>query len=53
MVPQMNVFIVGIPAKIIIGLMTVALVLPVLAIIVGEISGGMLFGMHSLVAAAK
>jgi len=35
-VPQMNVFIVGIPAKIIVGLMTVAMVLPALAMIVAQ-----------------
>lgn len=35
-VPQMNVFIVGIPAKIIVGLMTVAMVLPVVAMLVAQ-----------------
>jgi flagellar biosynthetic protein FliR len=36
-VPQMNVFVVGMPAKIIIGLTTVALLMPIMAIIVGQI----------------
>jgi flagellar biosynthetic protein FliR len=35
--PQMNIFIVGLPAKIILGLMTVAFVLPAMAIAVGEV----------------
>jgi flagellar biosynthetic protein FliR len=35
-VPQMNVFIVGLPAKIIVGLATMALVLPALAVIVSQ-----------------
>ncbi|HXG22964.1 MAG TPA: flagellar biosynthetic protein FliR [Chthonomonadales bacterium] len=35
--PQMNVFIVGLPAKIIFGLMTMAFVLPAMAMAVGEV----------------
>lgn len=53
MVPQVNVFIVGIPAKIILGLATVALLLPVLAIIVGEINAGTMAGFHDLVAQSR
>ncbi len=53
MAPQINVFIVGTPAKIILGLATVALLLPVLALIVGQIMTGTTEGMHALVAAAK
>lgn len=37
-VPQMNVFLVGIPAKIIIGLMTLAMVLPALAMMVSQMT---------------
>jgi flagellar biosynthetic protein FliR len=48
MVPQLNVFIVGLPAKIIIGLTTVALVLPIIALIVGQIMLGTTAGLHSL-----
>jgi flagellar biosynthesis protein FliR len=53
MVPQVNVFIVGIPAKIIIGLATVILLLPTLAIIVGQIVAGTHTGLSALIAGAK
>ncbi len=52
-VPQMNVFVVGMPAKIIIGLMTVALLMPVMAILVGQIVAGTGIGIHALIAGAK
>ncbi|HLJ54456.1 MAG TPA: flagellar biosynthetic protein FliR [Chthonomonadaceae bacterium] len=52
-VPQMNVFIVGMPAKIIIGLSTVALLMPVVAIIVGQIVAGTDLNIHSLMAGAR
>jgi flagellar biosynthetic protein FliR len=52
-VPQVNVFIVGIPAKIIIGLATVVLLLPALAIVVGQIVAGTQVGMDALIAGAK
>ena len=52
-VPQMNVFVVGMPAKIIIGLATVALLMPVLAVIVGQIMSGADAGIHGLIAGAK
>ena len=52
-VPQMNVFIVGMPAKIIIGLTTVALIMPIMAIIVGQIIAGTDMGIHLLTAGAK
>lgn len=53
MVPQINVFIVGLPAKIILGLMTVALLLPIMSIVVGHIIAGTETGLNALVAAAK
>ncbi len=40
MAPQLNVYIVGMPAKVIIGLTTMALMLPVLALVVGQIITG-------------
>lgn len=52
-VPQMNVFIVGMPAKIVIGLTTVALLMPVMAIIVGQIVVGSHVSIQSLLAGAK
>jgi len=52
-VPQMNVFVVGMPAKVIIGLMTVALIMPLMAIIVGQIMTGTTAGFHTLLAGAK
>lgn len=53
MVPQINVFIVGIPAKIIIGLATVAMLLPVMAVVIGQIVAGTAVGYESLIAGAK
>lgn len=53
MVPQVNVFIVGLPAKIIIGLATVALLLPTLAIVVGQIVAGTNVGLNALITGAK
>ncbi|HZO91197.1 MAG TPA: flagellar biosynthetic protein FliR [Chthonomonadaceae bacterium] len=53
LVPQVNVFMVGTPAKILIGLATVALLLPVIAVIVGEIGAGTGAALQALVAAAK
>ena len=52
-VPQMNVFVVGMPAKILIGLTTVALLMPIMAIIVGQIMTGTDVGVHTLLAGAK
>ncbi len=52
-VPQMNVFVVGMPAKILIGLMTVALLMPLIAIVVGQIITGTDIGVHTLLAGAK
>jgi flagellar biosynthetic protein FliR len=52
-VPQVNVFIVGAPAKIIVGMATMILILPVLALVVGQILTGATFGIHALVAGAK
>ncbi len=48
MAPQVNVFMVGQPAKIIVGLTTVALSLPVLALMVGQITGGTVGAVHAL-----
>lgn len=53
MVPQVNVFIVGLPAKIILGLMTVAILLPMLATGVGQIVAGTASGYDALIAAAR
>ena len=53
MVPQMNIFIVGMPAKVIVGLMIVAMVLPVISLIVGNIISGTSIGMNALVTATK
>lgn len=53
MVPQINVFIVGMPAKIIIGLTTIALLLPIMALIVGQILLGTSDGIHTLSAGLK
>jgi len=52
-VPQMNVFIVGMPAKILIGVATVALLTPVMAIIVGQIMTGTGVSLQALLAGAK
>jgi flagellar biosynthetic protein FliR len=52
-VPQINVFIVGAPAKILVGMATMILILPVMALIVGQIVAGTSFGLHALVAGAK
>lgn len=40
-VPQMNVFIVGLPVKVLIGLTTVAMILPVLAMMVAQMIPGL------------
>ena len=53
MVPQINVFIVGLPAKIILGLMTVAMLIPLTASVVGHIIAGTETGLNALMAAAK
>jgi flagellar biosynthetic protein FliR len=52
-VPQMNVFIVGMPAKILIGLTTVALLMPVMAIIVGQIVTDGAASVQALLAGAR
>lgn len=52
-VPQLNVFLVGTPAKIIIGVTVVALTMPVTAIIVGQITTGTAAGLSALLAASK
>ena len=52
-VPQMNIFIVGLPAKVIIGLTTVALLMPVMAIIVGQIVTGTTVNFGTLLSGAK
>lgn len=53
MVPQVNVFIVGLPAKILIGLATVAFLLPTLGMIVAQIIAGTSVGVSALLAGAK
>jgi flagellar biosynthetic protein FliR len=52
-VPQMNVFIVGMPVKIIVGLLTMAIVLPVLAFVVGHIPSMMSDSAQTVLQAAK
>ena len=52
-VPQMNVFIVGMPVKILIGLATVALLMPVMAIVVGQIITGSAVNLQALLAGAR
>ena len=53
MVPQINIFMVGMPAKVIVGLMTVAMLLPVMSLVVGHILSGTVIGLNALMAAAK
>jgi flagellar biosynthetic protein FliR len=53
MAPQMNVFIVGAPAKIIMGIMTVVLLLPVVSLVVGQLIAGTQTGLGLLLAGAK
>jgi flagellar biosynthetic protein FliR len=53
MVPQVNVFIVGIPAKIVLGLMTMALVLPAIALIVGDIVTGTMHSVDTLIRSVR
>jgi flagellar biosynthetic protein FliR len=53
MAPQINVFIVGTPAKIIMGVITVILVLPMVAMVVGQMLSGTEVGFSALLAGAK
>jgi flagellar biosynthesis protein FliR len=53
MVPQVNVFIVGVPAKIILGLATVTILLPSLSLIVGQIIMGTSDALNALISGAK
>lgn len=53
MVPQVNVFIVGVPAKIIVGLATVTILLPSLSLIVGQIVMGTSDALNALILGAK
>ena len=48
MVPQVNVFIVGMPVKILVGLITAAFILPLTALVVGQILSGTAVGMNAL-----
>jgi len=52
-VPQMNVFIVGMPVKIIVGLLTLAIVLPVLAFVISQIPMLMGTGAQTVLQAAR
>ncbi len=52
-VPQMNVFIVGMPVKIIVGVLTLALVLPVVALVVTQIPTFIASGAQTLLQAAR
>lgn len=51
--PQMNVFIVGMPAKVIIGLLTVAMVLPMMASFAGSILPAIATGSTGLLRAVR
>lgn len=51
--PQINVFIVGMPAKIIMGLATVAFLMPILGIVVGRILIGTSSGFTALLASLR
>ena len=53
LVPQVNVFMVGIPAKVIIGVGTMALLLPTVSLIVGQFIVGTASGLDALIAGAK
>lgn len=53
LVPQINVFIVGIPGKIIVGLTTVAVLLPGFTVIVGDIEIATITASRNLVTTAK
>lgn len=53
MAPQVNIFIVGMPAKILMGLMTVSLLVPALALIVGQIIPGIATGLNALMTGAR
>ena len=52
-VPQMNVFIVGMPVKVIAGLLTLAVILPVLALMVGQMPSLIAVSMKAVLDAAK
>lgn len=52
-VPQMNIFMVGMPIKVIVGLLTLALLLPVLAMVVGQMPGLMGTGLKALFQAMR
>lgn len=53
LVPTLNVFFVGAPAKIIVGLTTVSLLLPAFGFIVGRVMTESIQSIHQLVAAGK
>ncbi len=52
-VPQINVFMVGAPVKILVGMATMILILPVMALVVGQIIAGTSFGLHAFVSGPK
>ncbi|MCX6382256.1 MAG: flagellar biosynthetic protein FliR [Armatimonadetes bacterium] len=53
LVPTLNVFFVGAPAKIIVGLTTVSLLLPAFAMMVGQVMTESMQGIHQLLSAGK
>ncbi len=53
MAPQVNVFFLGMPLKIIVGLATIALLMPVLALVAGQIVTGSSAGIHTLLAGGR
>lgn len=52
-VPQINIFIVGMPAKILMGMITVAMLLPIISAVVGQLIVGTDTGLGALIAGAK
>ncbi len=53
MVPQINIYIVGMPAKIIIGMSIVAMLLPMLSMAASQMIAGTTIGMNALIGGAK
>jgi flagellar biosynthesis protein FliR len=52
-VPQLNVMLVGLPLKILVGLFTVGVVLPAMALAVGQMTPAIGSGMHAFLVSAR
>ena len=52
-VPQMNVMLVGLPLKILVGLFTVGVVLPAMAVAIGQMTPAIGAGMHAFLLSAR